>query len=202
MPGKRESMEIWKNYFIQSKILNDVQRCLLYFNLPFEIVKDEIKPEHHFEIDLRHSTAKATNHMSEMLQHFTRKRDENIRRASIILLQVPNRQQDPGRARPEDCQIIGGYASHEWATSQELLDGASNSKDDDSCFLFNLTQNLRFNAVSNRGPYQMVDKVSDSRRILFGREALCIENDFRRLTSRIGSVHDPNTQFSFGDDLM
>ena len=86
MPGKRESIEIWKNYFSQSKILNDVQRCLLYFNLPFEIVKDEIKPEHHFEVDLRTSTAKATNHMSEMLQHFTRKRDENIRRASIILL--------------------------------------------------------------------------------------------------------------------
>lgn len=115
---------------------------------------------------------------------------------------MPNRQQDPGRARPEDCQIIGGYASHEWATSQELLEGASNGKDDDGCFLFNLTQNLRFNAVSNRGPYQMVDKVSDSRRILFGREALCIENDFRRLTSRIGSIQDPNTQFSFGDDLM
>jgi len=50
MPGKKDNMEIWKYFFITSKIMNDVQRCLLYFNLPFDdIIKEEIKPMLLFE---------------------------------------------------------------------------------------------------------------------------------------------------------
>ena len=36
--------------------------------------------------------------------------------------------------------IIGGYASHGWSASFNL-------RGDETCFLFNLTSNLRFNAV-------------------------------------------------------
>lgn len=36
--------------------------------------------------------------------------------------------------------IIGGYASHGWSASFNL-------RGDESCFLFNLTENLRFNAI-------------------------------------------------------
>jgi hypothetical protein len=41
-----------------------------------------------------------------------------------------------------------------------------------------------------------------NRRILFGQVALVIENDFKRVTSRIGHLQDPSTQFVFGDELM
>ena len=36
---------IWKNYFLKSNILGDVERCLLYFNLPFDdIIAQDEKP--------------------------------------------------------------------------------------------------------------------------------------------------------------
>jgi hypothetical protein len=42
-----------------------------------------------------------------------------------------------------------------------------------------------------------------NRRILFGKNgALVIENDFKRVSSRIGDPQDPTTQFMFGDELM
>ena len=59
--------------------------------------------------------------------------------------------------------------------------------------------------MKNRGKYQETDTSSDSkmnRRILFGKEALCIEKDFEKVTSVIGNIQDPTTQFVFGDELM
>ena len=137
---------------------------------------------------------------------FEKDKDEKYRKASIILLKIPNSQQDGGNAnnlgRQDEYQIIGGYASNGWAASQELLENGG----DESCFLFNLTQNLRFKAVKGRGPYQVTDTASDqkmNRRILFGKsQALVIENDFKRITSKIGDPQDKNTQFMFGDELM
>jgi hypothetical protein len=100
----------------------------------------------------------------------------------------------------EDFQIIGGYASDGWAASQELL----GSGGDATCFLFNLTQNLRFNTAPDRGPYQVTDAQSEgknNRRILFGKQALVIENDFRKISSRIAPMTDPTAEFVFGDEL-
>ena len=53
-PGKNNREEIWKSYFTDSKILNDVQRCLLYFNLPFDdiISKPDVEPHRLFGQDL------------------------------------------------------------------------------------------------------------------------------------------------------
>lgn len=31
---------------------------------------------------------------------------------------------------------------------------------------------------------------------------MVIENDFKRVSSRIGHLQDPNTKFVFGDELM
>jgi len=109
-----------------------------------------------------------------------------------------------GGNKQDGYQIVGGYASDGWAASQELLGNGG----DESCFLFNLTQNLRFTAVKGRGPYQVTDTQSDEktkRRILFGSlgsMALVIENDFQTVSSRIGHLQDPNTRFVFGDELM
>ena len=85
-----------------------------------------------------------------------------------------------GGNKQDGYQIVGGYASDGWAASQEQDDNGG----DESCFLFNLTQNLRFTAVKGRKPYQVTDTQSDEktkRRILFGSlgsMALVIENDF------------------------
>ena len=65
--------------------------------------------------------------IAEILQEFDqekRKREKDldnrtqVRLANIILMQVPNREQEIGLGgmRVEDCQIIGGYASHGWST--------------------------------------------------------------------------------------
>ena len=72
--------------------------------------------------------------------------------------------------------------------------------------MFNLTQNLRFKAVKDRSQYQVTDTASDqknNRKIMFGKGgALCIENDFKRITSKIGDPQNKDTQFMFGDDIM
>lgn len=187
-----------------------MQRCLLYFNLPFkEIIKEEIRPYLLFSQDLS-NPGKASNFLNEMLNKFEKEKDDKIRLANIILLKVPNSSsdfinsnRDRGMNKDDDhFQIIGGYASDGWAASQELLGNGG----DESCFIFNLTQNLRFKAVKGRGPFQVTDTQSDqkmNRRILFGKNgALVIENDFKRITSKIGDPQDPNTEFMFGDELM
>lgn len=64
-------MKIWQDYFIASSILDDVQRSLLYFNLPFDsIIREEIKPELLFQQDLRNISAKGNNFLNDMLNTF------------------------------------------------------------------------------------------------------------------------------------
>ena len=41
-----------------------------------------------------------------------------------------------------------------------------------------------------------------NRRILFGNDALIIENDFKEVSSRIGNLQNPNSKFIFSDELM
>jgi hypothetical protein len=41
----------------------------------------------------------------------------------------------------------------------------------------------------------------NNRRILFGKQALVIENDFRKISSRIAPMTDPTAEFVFGDEL-
>ena len=86
--------------------------------------------------------------------------------------------------------IVGGYASHGWSAK------FPNSGDDTS-FLFNLTQNLRFNAVKGQKNYQLTDATDqNSRRIKFGDTDLIIEDDFNSVTSMLKGTH-----FAFGSQL-
>ena len=52
---------------------------------------------------------------------------------------------------------------------------------DNSCFLFNLTHNLRFNARENRAPYIS----ASNNEIKFGDTDLTILNEFTNVTSQI-----------------
>ena len=73
-----------------------------------------------------------------------------------------------------------------------------------TCFLFNLTQNLRFKSKGS-GPFQIIDTSDHNRNkiLRFGKDgALTIENDFKKVTSKIGDDKDSNPQFVFGDDLV
>jgi len=101
---KKDSVEIWKNFFISSNILNDTQRCLLYFNLPFDdIIKDEVQPRLLFSQDLRNAPTKGNNYLNEMLNKFEQEKDGKNRLANIILLKVPNAQSEYSAAnRPDD----------------------------------------------------------------------------------------------------
>ena len=72
-------------------------------------------------------------------------------RSNIILMEV----EVPGQQR----NIIGGYASHQWKANNSCVG-------DETCFLFNLTQNLRFNARKREGGvtfYQKTEIVQTSK---------------------------------------
>ena len=55
-------------------------------------------------------------------------------------------------------------------------------------FLFNLTNNLRFNAVPNRAPpYFSKASLSQNKKEQWGNEELCIDNNYKVITSKIGN---------------
>lgn len=85
--------------------------------------------------------------------------------------------------------IIGGYASHGWRVSVGMGSGggSGNGIGGNSCFLFNLTLNLRFNARDGLDYYQYAAQDE----IRFGNTDLVIKDDFKTVTSKI-SV--PNVQ--------
>ena len=77
------------------------------------------------------------------------KQDKN-QSQNIILMEVV-----PERSNSKESYIIGGYASHQWKAN-------NSERGDDTCFLFNLTQNLRFNARSDAPFYQKTEIVHTS----------------------------------------
>ena len=90
------------------------------------------------------------------------KKKDIQRSPNVILMQV----EADGRT-----YFIGGYASHQWKANNQDIKG------DSSCFLFNLTQNLRFNARENMDFYQKtsIENESDGvKSIQFGNTDLII----------------------------
>lgn len=136
-----------------------------------------------------------------MINMFEQEHPDRIRRANVIILQIPKAHTEALVPGKEEYEIVGGYASHGWAVSQ-----SEHNQGDETCFLFNLTQNLRFKAVRGRAPYQVTESATDqknSRRLLFGRSgALIIENDFKKVSSKIGDQSSKEAQFVFGDEIM
>lgn len=83
-----------------------------------------------------------------MLEAFEDKQHQ-LRQANLIILKVENDDKDrpDGAGSSSDTgYIVGGYASDGWSASFNL-------RGDDTCFLFNLTHNMRFNAVKGQPHY-------------------------------------------------
>lgn len=105
--------------------------------------------------------------------------DRSMPSPSVILIKV-----DKGRDEVDGDErsfIIGGYASHGLCVSGgKKQDSGSGDK---SCFLFNLTSNLRFNARDGFQSYQYVNPTNTE--IKFGSTDLVLKDGFQLVTSHI-----------------
>jgi TLD len=88
-----------------------------------------------------------------MLEAFEDKQN-HVRQANVIIMKVESDDKDRlgggDDGRGDNGYIVGGYASHGWSAKFP-------TSGDESSFLFNLTQNLRFNAVKGQRHYQVTD---------------------------------------------
>lgn len=119
-------------------------RALLYFNLPYEsIVKDQLVPEKCFDNSIDSVEKQDIGDLIEVFENY----GDTIT-PSVILMKVDHGFDEDTSA--VKSYIIGGYASHGWRVSVGMGNGggsgSGNGIGGTSCFLFNLTLNLRFNA--------------------------------------------------------
>ena len=173
------------SYFSESEIFNEtapIYRALLYFNLPYDpIISEMWKPQLMFSYrsDDNETDKKELSQIIEEFEVAHDQRHDGQGRGkrsgdaapNIILMKVDtpvDTQNDTSRTF-----IIGGYASHKWKGQ------ASGGNGDKSCFLFNLTQNLRFNAREGMSWYQS----SDGQYLKFGNTDLVIADGFQTVTS-------------------
>jgi hypothetical protein len=82
--------------------------------------------------------------MGDLIEKFEGYGNKNVT-PSVILMKVEALDEN----KKLQSYIIGGYASHSWLIS--VGNGSGNG--DDSCFLFNLTLNLRLNARKSKPFY-------------------------------------------------
>lgn len=121
-----------------------VFRALLYFNLPENIVFKPVRPKKVFTMqqDSYHDTldnlvdALSSGSDGGGDRYGGRMKVPPSPNLILMLVEPVNRLANDGHS----TILIGGYASHCWT---------GGSGGDKSCFLFNLTQNLRFQARSN-----------------------------------------------------
>lgn len=101
---------------------------------------------------------------------------------SVILMKIDHGlDEDTSAVKP---YIVGGYASHGWLVSGGMGsggNGGSGKGGDNTCFLFNLTLNLRFNARPDLDYYQF----SSKEELRFGNSDLVIKDGFNSVTSKI-----------------
>ena len=89
------------------------------------------------------------NHFTEICNKFKEKRNDINRLANIILFEIHDiRAEDSNESAKETKIIIGGYASDGWF---------QNENGNETSFLFNLTMDLRFNAIPERHIYKSID---------------------------------------------
>jgi hypothetical protein len=152
--------DTFRKVFKGSNILNDVQRIILYFNLPFEQnFSNPTIPKKIFPVSDDYS-------IKAMLEAFEKK-GLTLDQPNVIIMKV------------DKDLIVGGYASDGWSISEK-------KRGNDKCFLFNLKQNFRFSAVPGK-PYYQETLSKDG--IKFGDKDLVIENDFKLVTSEINGEH-------------
>lgn len=147
--------DTFKKVFKGSAILNDVNRIILYFNLPLYNYGDIAIPKKIFPVSEDYS-------IKAMLEAFEKK-GLTLRQPNVIVMKV------------DKDLIVGGYASHGWSISEK-------KRGDSNCFLFNLKQNFRFTSVPGQDYYQ--ETISRDG-IKFGDTDLVIQNDFKIVTSEI-----------------
>ena len=201
------------SYFNDSDILNEsapIYRALLYFNLPYDTIISQMwKPKLIFSYEkaqIGSEKLELNNIFNEFEisnEQFQKGKKSDVA-PNIILMKVDTN----GEIHNETSKtyIIGGYASHRWSRN--------GSNGDKSCFLFNLTQNLRFNARESMPYYQS----SDGQFLKFGNTDLVFADGLHTVTSQIqppttfegalggdrrGVEHRQmsGSHFSFGNDL-
>ena len=206
---QKEEKHNYLNFFSQSEILTeDLQlfKALLYFNLPYEaIVSKQVEPNLMFSFvpDQDDKNKNLGNLIEQFESQSEGKAGSKGKTApSIILMKVDLGQEDNGEER---CHIIGGYASHGWLVSGGMKQGHGNG--DSSCFLFNLTLSLRFNAREAMPYYQ---HVTGGEEIRFGNTDLVLKDGFSNVTSQITAPtqrggkqpsSSGGSHFCFGNDL-
>lgn len=121
-------------------------KALLYFNLPYEsIIQHVVAPKKIFDYRIEEAadkkSEKTLGDLIEQFEKYTEGKSSVKTTPSIILMKIEMGTDEEGTER---SYIIGGYASHGWLVSGGYKQGSGNG--DSSCFLFNLTLNLRFNA--------------------------------------------------------
>lgn len=180
--------------------------------MPFDsIIKDLVKPKKIFQYDSSQAND-GDNKLDKIIEEFEGIRNyQNQNTPSIILMKV-GLGSDPIESQ-DRSQIVGGYASQGWNVSGGT-NSATKCKGDSTCFLFNLTYNLRFNAREGMPYYQSVDKDE----IRFGNTDLVLKGGFQNVTSNIvapssgksegkifgkkdGTEETNGSHFCFGNDL-
>eukprot|EP00347_Sterkiella_histriomuscorum_P018935 403343594 len=123
--------------FKGSQILSDINKSLIYFNLPFDpILKDKHLPVQLFPPP--NSDVKLPQ-ISQVVDFFERKKAFLM--PNLILMHVDLRGQKV---------VIGGYSSHGWVRDSQVtqivngMDLMMRNGGDETSFMFNLTHNLRF----------------------------------------------------------
>lgn len=191
---------------------------MLYFNLPEKIYKHDIKPQLAFEWEKTNPSIT----INELIEVFEKLDSQSKSSSSqkknyipnVILMRVDATNED-GEVQNE---IIGGYSSSSWL----ITVGEERDKDkggdvkndghrgDDSCFLFNLTQDLRFNARPGKDFYISAYE----HKLSFGNTDLVINGSFDKVTSEVRKPKNVNplyqdneqndqatSHFSIGNDL-
>lgn len=147
--GNEHKKEQFLNFFSNSEILTDehyLYKALLYFNLPYEtIIRNMIEPKKIFEFRYEDSDEKNKN-FGNLIEKFENAKnakgsESQMAMPSIVLIKTDLGTDEDGQER---SYIFGGYASHGWLVSGNIRHTSGNG--DSTCFLFNLTKNLRFNA--------------------------------------------------------
>lgn len=209
---KDDKKDAYLNFFPNSEILTeDLQlfKALLYFNLDYEtIIKNVLEPKKIFEYRIEGNDDKNERDIGKLIEQFEQssggKNKEMKGNSSILLMKIDMGTDEEGLER---SYIIGGYASDGW-----LIKEGREGKGDETCFLFNLTLNLRFNARPGMPYYQSTSKDF----IRFGNTDLVVKDGFNTVTSHItlpnssgaasgnGQRKDPlngGSHFFFGNDL-
>jgi len=171
--------EVLLNCFHGSSILHDIDSksplwlillfvgAILFFNLPHEL---QMKKFRKIYPNKKGGDNTFRTLISENFEH--------IETPSVIVMKV------------EEKRIVGAFATHSWSLS-DLQRG------DPNCFMFNISQNIRIDALPGNPYYQDVQQTDGILKLAFGDNDLIIEDEFKRVSSFIR-----NSFYSFGHDYF